>query len=127
MPAIVEIDFRVTQSLARDGTKYDSAYAVVVTKGHHFEELLVDEDQKVAIFAMTDAEVVEYAEGFASDTITGSRDEDEGIAVLGQYVRWQTLLPEASEANPFDLMSDTAKFSKHGSNDPRNFVRERRQ
>jgi hypothetical protein len=97
MSGIIEIDFRITQSVARDGTKYDPAYALVVTKGDYFEEFVVDEDQKAAIFKMTDAEVVAFVEAFAEDTINGSRDKDEGIAVLGQYVRWQTLLPEAPD------------------------------
>jgi hypothetical protein len=98
MSAIVDIDFRVTQSIARDGTRYDPSYALAVTQGDYFEELPVDEDQKAAIFNMTDAEVVAFAEGFAPDTISASR-ADDGIAILGQYVRWQALLPDASETD----------------------------
>jgi hypothetical protein len=107
MSGIIDIDFRITQSVARDGTKYDPSYALVVTKGDYFEELTFDEDQKTAIFKMTDPEVVAFAETFAEDTISGSRDYDEGIAILGHYVRWQALLPDDS-AGTADIEASVA-------------------
>jgi hypothetical protein len=85
------IELEVSQNVGRDGSRSPDIWNLVVSDHEDTQRMHLDNETAQAVLAMSNDEILNFADTFAQDTLNFGRENNEGITILGEYVEWTAL------------------------------------